>query len=728
MSSDLVHWVDPFIGVDQPGNCLVGPYLPYGMVQLGPDSLLPLVFNGQATNGYNSALSILRFSHTHISGAGGGARHGNIGVVPMIGEPRFYHGPYDKADEKAEAGYYAVRLQPQNILAELTVSRRVGVHRYTFPAGERGSLLIDAGAVIQALGHGQIRSLGQDVGVSVGGFIEILSDTELMGRCDAAGGWSGGYPYTFFFYAKVDQPFSFSTVAEARGPLDGRLPTVKKYTSGPNCRALVAFAAGGSVTLKVGLSHVSFAKAKQNLDEEVGDKTFNDVRGAAREVWSQTLAKAVPATDARDLPVRLFHTFHTRLLCLPNDLGSSADEFVYWNTPVRHFNNFYVYWDSVRNANSLGFLLDTRNEIDKLNCILDIADRKGWLVDGWIGGKSSFIQGGSSTDILFAEAAQKKLPGIDYAKALRYMRKNREERSPDPELYGRYPAYHDLGFLPLNIRECCSRNLEYGYQDWCIGTLASILGQEDVAHAALKASRTIWEHWRDDVKAFAPKSADGKWWHDYDPYRRHGLAPGQEHFFYEESGHYWSLNTHHDFAGLVVRHGGAEGFVMHLDHIFEKLNWHTKETILHVPYLYHYAGRPDLTADRVRWTLREFYEKKLKGLAGNEDMGCVSAYYMWSCMGLYPIMGQDLYLLSTPQFRRLDLRVGIDERQLSIITDADPEEKPYIASVSLNGHAHADCWLRHADLAQGGALIIKLSKHPTDWGRQPPPSPCCIRS
>lgn len=719
-SNHLSQFIDPFIGANQPGNCLVGPYLPNSLVRLGPDSMLPLKSPRGPCNGYNTELPIQRFSHTHTSGTGGGARYGNIGVTPMLGEPRFQLSAYEKRDEQAEAGYYTVRLQPDNILVELTSTHSAGIHRYTFPEHKDGAILIDAGSTLQNY-SGAIKEPGDGTGASLGGFIEITSDFEIMGRCDASGGWGGSYPYTLFFYARFDQPFSFSTVANADGPQDSRKPTVDKYISGRQCRAVVGFSKTQTIDLKIGISYVSFAKARENLEREAGDLSFDALRKRAAETWNTTLANA--AIQGKDKPEKqtFFHTMHHRLKCMPGDLGSQ-NEFVYWNTPVRHFNDFYCYWDSVRNANSLLFLIDTETEVAKLNCVLDIADRKGWLIDAWIGGHSAFIQGGSSTDILFAEAAQKNIPGIDYEKAFRYMRKNREERSPNPHFYGRYHPYHEIGYLPVGTRHCCSRNLEYAYQDWCIGKLAEVLGEADYAQTCYQASATIWDHWRDDLKSFAPRTADGAWWQDYDPSRIHGIAPGQAPFFYEGCGHDWSFHIQQDIAGLVKRHGGPDAFIQHLDYFFEKIGWKTKEIILHVPYLYHYVGRPDLSTEKVKWTLNEFYEKRPLELTDNEDMGCVSAYYMCASMGIYPMMGQDIYLLTTPCFREIELKIGTDKHKLSITCDRDPDQAPYIETVYINNQEQPLSWIRHKDIAQGGEIRFKLCKHPTPWGQSSPPS------
>lgn len=248
----------------------------------------------------------------------------------------------------------------------------------------------------------------------------------------------------------------------------------------------------------------------------------------------------------------------TRLFCMPSDLGVDDENFA-WESGVRHFTDLYALWDSVRNANSLITLLDPQLEADILNCLLDIADHTGWLPDAWIMGHSAMIQGGSSADVLFCEAALKKLEGIDYAKALKQMRKNNEVTSPDTWLYGRHlKDYHSLGYLSTDVKKnCVSRHMEYTYQDWCIGRLAEVLGQDKTAEEYYQSSEKLWNLWREDLKCFAPRLPDGEWARSFDPT---SCLPDSwnDPYFYEGTSLQWSFSTHHDFHGLVERHGGEK--------------------------------------------------------------------------------------------------------------------------------------------------------------------------
>ncbi|WP_126582918.1 GH92 family glycosyl hydrolase [Tengunoibacter tsumagoiensis] len=757
-------WVDPFIGIYS-GQCLCGPYLPYSLVRLGPDTIV----GRQSTNGYGYGVDgrIARFSHTHVSGTGGPSRYGNVGFTPFIGpvdawrsSPLAYH----PQDEYAEPGYYAVSLQPEAIRAELTVTPHVGVHRYTFPAGTGGAhLLIDAGAVIQWEEMAPIPVLPGDkpgewtqeyTGASVGGSIEWLSPTDLVGRADCQGGWGHNYPYSVFFALHFDQPARAQQCAVGMDRVSGPIAV------GPQSKAIATFRLPDDpaeqplcVQAWVGISYASLAHACASLAREVGSDhaqattsprqssrhestasaqaesfsptlsflPFDHVRTAAAATWDQALT-AITVKGGSVEQRTLFATLFTRLVCMPTDLGID-DEHSLWHSGTRQFTDFYCFWDSVRNANQLISLFDPEREAAFLLAALDIAEHRGWLPDAWIAGHYGVSQGGSTIDILFCEAALKGLPGLtrqDYQRALAFMRKNALVPSPDPVHFGRDLRDQDreppLAYISTDVpRFSASKHLEYCYQDWCAGTLAAWLGESEVAEAAYARASNVWKLWRDDLRCFAPRQPDGSWLTPFDPdqvKQQPRLVP----YFYEATGRQWSFQVFHDFAGLVRRHGGPEAFVEVLDAFFAQGHYIQKETLLHIPYLYHYAGRPDKSAERVRALLARAYHATRNGLSDDEDMGCQSGWYLWSTMGLYPVMGQDLYLITAPTFTEIQIKLGNSGKHLLIQA---PEAGPaygYVAEVRLNGVPLQRSWLHHAEIAQGATLTFTLSPSPTSWG------------
>jgi predicted alpha-1,2-mannosidase len=730
----MIGHIDPFIGVDGNGECLPGPHLPLGLVRLSPDTAAP-----HKTSGYRSADPIKHFSHTHVAGTGGMSRYGNLGVVPFTGAARLAVAPFDRVDETAACGYYAVTTADSRIRCELTATARAGVHRYTFPADLAGPahVLFDVGAVIQPPFPGYKIDPNGWPPRSTGGFVEWVNATTLVGRGDYRGGWGHDAPYSVYFHAEFDRPAATRLLGQAGSWLTNSAGGAPATGSGPDLAAVASFATGGEINLRVGVSYVSVAKARASLHREVGQKSFDAVRADTEAAWAAVLDR-VRVEGGTPGQRTLFATLFSRLYCLPTDLGID-DEFSSWHSGVRHFSDFYCLWDSVRNANSFLSLIDPKLGADLLNCLLDVGDKTGWVPDAWIAGHSAFLQGGCSAAILAGEAALKNTPGVDYAAALRLLRRDAEEESPDPYYFGRHlPHYRDLGYVSAGTPQCVSRHLEYSYQDWCLARLAEKAGDPAAAARFDAGARKLWNLWRADARGFAPRRADGAWHEPFDPETAFSDC-WNDPFFYEGSSREWSFNTHADFAGLVARFGGPDAFAAALDAFLvpgksepwpgygrprRRVRYHSKETMLHVPYLYHYAGRPGRTAEKVRWALDSFFQADRHGLHDNEDMGCQSTFYLASTLGLYPVMGQDLYWLTTPVFTRSEITVGANGERLVIEAPGAGPDRPYIAAATLDGAPLDRAWLRHAEIARGAVLRLTLSATPTAWGTvELPPSP-----
>lgn len=708
VTEKLTSWVDPFIGVDKGGNTLCGPYMPLGIARPGPDTWLTGPGN---TNGYSSAGRIVRFSQNHVSGTGGSSRYGNIAITPFTGAPMPRLAGYDKADEAAEVGRYSVRLLPEGIQTEITATCRCGVYRFRFPKGAAANLLVDAGSVVRVDVDHKRRILPH----SVGGFVEMAGDNELIGRGDLQGGWGHDFPYSVYFCARFDRPCAKVYTALGDFMLDGR------YQTGPNVKAILSFGEIEELNVVVAISYHSIANARESMAREADGKSFDELREQNVSAWETLLAK-LRVSGGTDAERTLFYTSLYRLFCMPSDLGVD-DEFPLWKSGVRHFTDYYCLWDSVRNANSLITLLDPQLEVDMLNCLLDVASHNGWIPDAWIAGHSAQIQGGSSADVLICEAALKGLTGIDYTKALLQMRKNNEVVSPNPFLYGRYlEDYRDRGYVSDKVINCVSRHIEYTYQDWCIGRLAEHLGQKEVAERFYKSSHKLWNLWHEGHKSFAPKTQDGAWSQPFDPRKPQRRDYWNDPHFYEGIAYEWSLCALQDIAGLIQRHGGKEAFVRHLDEFFDSILYHMKEMILHTPMLYHYAGRPDRSADQARRFLGQ-YKPQRDGLNGNEDMGAQSSFYLCASMGLYPIMGQDLYLLLPAVFDEVTLHLGQTGKPLTLRSRRRGRGK-FIVSLKADGKPFDRNWIRHAELLAASVLEFDLADEPGMWGTQnPPPSP-----
>ncbi len=701
---DPIDHIDPRIGVTGGGNCLIGPYMPLGLARPGPDSKPP-----QPTGGFYPDQPIAGFGQLHVSGTGGESRYGIVRVMPFGGTPRCHVEPTAYADQQTACGYYACRLLPENIEVELTCTARAGVHRFRFPAGE-ANLLFDMGAVVQTFVV-EKPTAGEHVAICLHSYIEALSENELAGYGEYRGGWGHDFPYRVHFYARWNAPATAFRM-EAAG-----IHPCTRFVYGRDARAAVGLGRQREVNLVVGVSFVSIAQARRHA-EDAASRSFETVRESVAAAWRPWL-ETIRVEGGSESQRTMLYTLMTRLLCMPADLGVD-DEFPLWHSGVRQFNDFYCLWDSVRNANQLITCIAPALEIDFLKCLLDIGKHTGWIPDAWIIGHSAHVQGGCSADILIAEAAMKNLEGIDYEVALAGMRRNAETKPDDPHRQGRFPEYHETGMLSTETPQCASRMVEYAYQDWCIARLAAKLGHDSLAEEYEARSKRIWEMWDEAGKVFRPRRVDGRLVTDFDPWKVTRRDAWNCPYYYEGTAHDWALNVLHDIPGLIARHGGPEAFVKHLDRYFADEAWFVwKEIILHTPWLYIYADRPDRTAETVDHLLASKYRATMDGLPDNEDMGCQSAFYIWASLGLYPLMGQDLYMMNTPVWEQVELRVGLNGEVLTIVSPG-AREKRYIVGAKLNGETIDRAWVRHAEIAGGGTLELELGAQPSDWGRTPP--------
>jgi predicted alpha-1,2-mannosidase len=690
--------VNPFFAINGDGSCLPGPQLPFGMARPGPDSPLPHSCNGIAsapsirrpdlgdslqpeTCGPEHERKIARFSQNHVSGTGGDGRYGNVSLMPFVGAPEQAHAGRARLAEEAGVGYYRADLEG-GIRHELACTRRAAMHRSSFSAAGPHGLVLDAGSMVKG-GTGSCRPLL--------GFVEWISARECQGWSILKGGWGHSFPYQIHFFLRLDR-----TAARRSLIVDG-VSRDALWADGEKVQA-VAWCDEPVVVAAIGISFVSIGNARAAVENEVGARGFEEVVADADSAWERELGSI--RIQASPEETGLFYSAFHRLLAMPTDLGT--DENPWWNSPTKNFTDYYCFWDSVRNANSFFLLARPELQAAMLRDQLDIAAHIGWFPDAWIAGHSAQVQGGSSTDVVFAEAALKGIEGVDFRQALALMVHCAETPPEDPFRSGRYhDDYQRLGWVTPRVINCVSRHIEYAFQDNCISRLAARLGERATAERYAKESEKLWNLWRDDLRCFGPREADGTWT-DFDPWK-----PARKDFwndpnFYEGTGHEWALTAVHALPELVRRHGGAEAFARHLDRFFDGRIHYWKEIILHTPYLYHEAGRPDLVTKAIE-RQRLMYRNDRTGLPDNEDMGSQSTFVMATTLGLYPIMGETRYWLSVPRLREaeIDLPGG---KLLRIVNQAREGELP---TPYLDGRKLARWSVEHAEIAGGGELSFR---------------------
>jgi predicted alpha-1,2-mannosidase len=709
---DYTHNVDPFIGVDWGGNTFVGSAIPYGLVKVGPDME---TFDGRRSGfGYSSNGVILGFSHLHLSGAQG--KYGNILVAPVTGplDPGDIKSP--RTDEVNQVGYYTATLSRYNVRAELTSSRRVGFHRYTFLKSQQAHITVN---VASALGLGT----GWESQRFLGAEIHLTSNHEAQGVARFTGGWNRGGEYKVYYYMVVDTP------AEAAQTWTG-----KTLTEGKDAVVDADTPIGASfdfvtkvnqvIQVKVGISFLSADQAKQNVQQEIPAWNFAAVRAAATALWNAELAKLALSGES-DSQRRQLYTAIYHMMLMPTD---RTGENPGWQSSEPYYDDYYCIWDTYRSSSPLLTLISPDRQRDIIRSLVDIYRHTGYMPDARSGNDNGRTQGGSNANVVVADAWVKGLKGIDYETAFAAMVHDAEVPPADAQKEGRggLKDYNEKGYVTLADERSGSRTAEYSYDDFAISEVACGLGK--TKEAALYSSRAHnFEHlWDKDMtvegfKGFMrPRNPDGSWAPPYLVVR--GTWPD---FFYEGDIWTYSIYAPQDMRRLIEMAGGDNAFVRRLDWTFLRGHFDvTNEPGFLLPVLYNYAGRPDKTADIVHLILEKAFSDTRGGIPGNDDSGAMSSWLIFSTLGFFPVAGQDIYLISTPSIPDASLDLGNGKKFHIIAKNLDGQGlNRYVQSATLNGADLPNSWFRHAQIKDGATLVLTMGSAPSNWGRAvPPPS------
>ena len=723
----LTSHVDPFIGADGGGNTVPGAAVPFGFANPSPDTVPNPDPDHWDTSGYESDKPIAGFSQTHVSGTGGEGKYGNFRVTPQAGEVNLQDLSSPKQDETAEPGYYAVTLTKPRVRAELTATRLVAVHRYTFEAAGPAHLIIDAGSVVFTGGGAGRRQR------PIASHARVVSPTRVEGTGSFIGGWNPS-PYTLHFSAEFSRPFTSSSTWRG-GELHAGARSVAGEQTGAGL--VLSFDAGGvrQVEMKIGLSFVSVERARANVVRETRGAGFDEIRRRASREWEQVLSKIKVEGGSED-ERRIFYTALYRSHYMPHDL---TGENAWWVSAEPHYEDFYAIWDTFRTLHPLLTLIQPGRQRDMLRSLVDTYRHTGWMPDARIAGSNGMTQGGSNSDVLIADAFVKGLKGVDYQTAYRAMVRNAEEESARPLYEGRETSeYKARGYLSMRNERSASRTLEYAYDDFCLAQVARGLGKTADYRKYLARSRNWANLWDGATKSVRPREEDGGWMEPFDKTKLYMLdAPRfiwMSAPYYEGSAYQYSTYVPHDVRGLVERVGGDDAFVRWLDAFFgegagaevlrpEGLYTQGNEPDLLAPFLYVHAGRADKTQARVRRLMRSEYKTGRAGLPGNDDAGTMSSWYVWCAVGLYPNAGQNFYYIGSPVFTHSTIDLG-GGRAFAIEAAGASAENVYVQSATLDGRPLGRAWLTHAEVARGGRLVLSMGREPTRWGganRPPPP-------
>ena len=711
--ADPLRSVDPFLGTAGHGHTFPGATVPFGMVQLSPDTRAE---GWDGCSGYHDSDSlVLGFSHTHLSGTGV-SDYGDVLLMPAIGAVRWKSGwglppgegfgsSFRKSAERASPGYYAVTLDDHGIRAELTTTARTGMHRYTFPASDSAFVLLD------------LRHRDEVIESS----LRVVGDREIEGLRRSRG-WARDQ--RVYFVARASKPFS------ALLAVDGRPDSSLHAASGRSLSAALRFrtGAGERVVFKVGISAVSVDGARRNLDAENPGWDFDAVRRRAEDSWRVALARievegGTPAQDS------VFYTALYHTLLQPNLYTDVDGRYRGRDGEVHAAKGWTQYtvfslWDTFRAAHPLYTLLEPERTADFIRTFL-AQYREGGRLPVWeLAGCETDCMIGYHAASVIADAWAKGIRGFDGNEALDAMRASamRDDRG--------LASYRAQGCVAGEREsESVSKTLEYAYDDWCIAQLAGALGKQQDRDAFLARARN-WRNVLDPATGFMRPRINGRFKSPFDPTE-------VDFHFTEANSWQYSFFVPQDVAGHIAALGGPEAYVAKLDSLFEAPTRptgreqaditglygqyaHGNEPSHHIAYLYAFAGQPWKTQERVRRILDSLYTARRDGLVGNEDCGQMSAWYVLSALGFYSVTpGQDEYVIGTPLFRRATLMLP-NGRSFTIQVDRPSPECPYIQSATLNDRPFERCFLRHGEILAGGRLELRLGPVPNrTWGVGP---------
>ena len=704
----LVDLVDMFVGTGAElinfGALFPGAATPFGMVKLSPDTegTIAADFGVLHAGGYYyDDTEVMGFSHIHLAGTGV-ADYGNLLVVPAIGDPEQLvtatdvpNLPLDHDLEYAEPGYYRLQSADPAVTAELTATARTGLHRYTFPETTDALVVVD---VTHVLGKGEVADSSVTLDPATG---------ELSGFVHNVGEFSSRFDgFELFFVIAPDPPpaswgvFDGDGYHAAQTSAGGiRSGAVLRYESSPEA----------PITLRVGISFVDVAGARANLEAEAAGEDFDSVRAAARATWEEALA-VVEVEGGTDTRRRLLYTslYHAQLMpTLLTDVDGryrGLDKEVHTAEGYTYYTDFSM-WDTYRTFHPLASLVWPQHQRNFLRSLATMA-QEGGSMPVWplaIGYTGSMI--GTSADIVFGDAVDKGYTDFDVETAYQAMRKLAMEPAP-PGKPGRdeLEICLEVGWCPADQSGgSVSKTLEYAADDACLATLAGHLGHaDDAAMFTERAGR--WTALWDDSKGFlAPRNTDGSFaW--YDPYTRTSA-------YIEGTPWHYLFMVPHDVPSLVDLMGGPPGFLDRLTTFMQTgrdefsmlipsaFYWHGNEPDIVAPWLFGFGGRPDLTRWWTTWAADTAYLLKPGGLAGNDDGGTLSAWYVFAAIGIYPLPCTGQYALSTPLFDRVI--VHMPGGDLDVRAGDDPDGVP-----TLDGADHDDPLLDHDAIADGALLVL----------------------
>lgn len=710
-------YINPFIGTGGHGHTYPGATVPFGMVQLSPDTRKD---SWDGCSGYHYSDSVIfGFSHTHLSGTGVGD-YGDIRFMPTIGEVKTMPGTAQHPDsgyasvflhdmEMAKAGYYAVHLQDYDIYVGLTATEHAGFHKYLFPKTDQAHIIVDLKESVTSE-------------TILGSEIKIESDYAISGY-RKTDGWADNQ--FLYFYAEFSEPFTSYGILES-----DREKSNARSAKGVNLKAWFNFSTDSRklIYAKVGISAIDVKGAKNNLLTEIPSWNFDSVKMVAETKWTNQINK-IKVEGGTDERKEVFYTalYHTMLA--PN-LYTDVDGRYRGHDLKKHtakdFNMYTVFslWDTFRALHPLFSIIERKRTNDFILSMLDMYKHDKLLPVWELAANETNCMIGYHAVPVIVDAYVKGIHDFDAGEALRAM-----QTSANANQFG-LKEYRERGYIPADKEgESVSRTLEYAYDDWCIAEMARLLNQDEVYKVFVQRAQ-YYKNIYDKETGFFRGKSNGSFIDPFNPtevnFTLTEANTWQYNFFVPQD-----INTHIDLIG------GDEAYDKKLDELFSSESMltgrhqsditgligqyaHGNEPSHHMVYLYNFIGKPWKTQRLVRRIMDELYSNKPDGLSGNEDCGQMSAWYVLSAMGFYPVTpGSDKYVIGTPLFNSLVIELE-NGKSFEIKAKEVSKSNIYVHAITYNGEPWTKSYITHDMIMNGGSLEFTMDKEPKkSWGLVP---------
>ncbi|WP_299113748.1 GH92 family glycosyl hydrolase [uncultured Winogradskyella sp.] len=701
----LINYVNTFIGTGGHGHTYPGATLPYGMMQLSPDTRLE---GWDGCSGYHYTDEyIYGFSHTHLSGTGI-SDYGDVLLMPT-NTIEFNNGADGKAgyrahfshdNEDAEPGYYKVHLDSTDIDVELTVSNRSGIHKYEFPSAENQYMVLDLAHRDKLLNYK----------------IEKIDDKTIQGLRHSEA-WAKDQ--RLFYYITFSHPMERIVYDDNEGN-----PITKNYKFSSK-KAVIKFDNPNNETvyIKVGISAVDIEGAKKNMTAEIGDKDFESIKKSGQDYWESQLEKIVIETDDTNNKTNFYSALYHTMLAPQRyqdvdgryrgmDLKIHEADFDYYSV--------FSLWDTYRAAHPLYTIIEQDRTNHFINTFLAKYDEGGIMPMWDLAANYTDCMIGYHAVPVVADAYLKGIRGYDTEKAFEAMKHSATRDKFGLEAYKRY------GFIPVDEEsESVSKTLEYAYDDWTIAQMAKDMGKTEDYKTYIQRAQ-YYKNVFDPESKFMRGRFRNTWFAPFDPY--------EVNFNYTEANSWqYSFYVPQDVSGFIDLLGGKDQLEAQLDELFSANTEfsgrhqsditgligqyaHGNEPSHHMAYLYNFVNKPYKTQEKVYQILTELYNNDPDGVSGNEDCGQMSAWYVLSSMGFYSVTpGSNEYVIGTPLFDKATINLE-NGKQFNIVANNMSDTNIYIESAKLNGKTLEKTFINHSDIVEGGTLELTMTDKPSTWG------------